>query len=469
MAAGEPAKASEWSIFGTDGVRDRAREGLLSPSSVERIAGATVSALREKGAFPEDFPPGRGGAVAIARDTRESGEDLCRQISEVFSRLGHAVVDLGVLPTPGAAWVASAWPEVLLGVVVSASHNPAEYNGIKLVAPTGAKISPGFEAAVSAAYRAGEVAPSRGAPGRIEDRSATAFEEYATWLAGSCRRPERLRGRVVALDGANGAACRVAPEVFRRLGMDVRSIGVSPDGRNINLECGALEPERLARHVVDVQACVGFCFDGDGDRVIPVTSGGRVLNGDHVLFLAGRRYHEEGRLPRRTVVATVMSNVGLEIALASSGLELLRTDVGDRNVYLAMVAGGHPLGGEQSGHLIFLDDSATGDGVLAALRLLDVLDGSLDLEAEASAVKSYPQVLKNVRVREKVPLDALPAVAAAVEAAEARLGGEGRVVLRYSGTEPLARVMLEGPDAVLVESLADSICAAIRRSLPGSA
>jgi phosphoglucosamine mutase len=306
-------------------------------------------------------------------------------------------------------------------------------------------------------------------PGRVADRSAEAREQYVRRLVEVPRRPGRLRGRTVALDLANGATYAVAPEVFRRLGMQVVAMGASPDGLNINRGCGALHPEGLAKLVLDSRADVGFCFDGDGDRMIPVTRSGAVLDGDHVLYLAGKHFGRAGRLREPLVVATSMSNVGLEVALRAEGLGLLRTDVGDRNVYLAMVERRLPVGGEQSGHIIFLEDALTGDGILAALKLLDLLEGdALDLDGETAPMRRYPQLLRNVRVPEKVPFERLPLVGEAVKAAEARLDGEGRVVLRYSGTEPLARVMIEGPDQSTVEALVKSVCDAIRESLPGS-
>ena len=456
-------------VFGTDGVRDRAGEGYLSAESVKKLIAATARTLEERAGFPDDFPAGRDRAVVITRDTRGSGQGLSQAVASEFSNAGYSVMDLGILPTPGAAWIAAAWKEVTLGVVISASHNPAEYNGIKFVAPSGAKISPDFERAVSAAYWRDERPRPAGAAAPIRDRSGEAFELYVDSLTRHARKPARLRGRRVALDCANGAAYRVAVEVFRRLGMLVDSMGTAPNGTNINEGCGALHPEGLARLVTEGGAAVGFCFDGDADRMIPVTAAGTVLDGDHVLYLAGRSYLRAGQLPGRTVVATTMSNIGLEIALRTQELRLLRTDVGDRNVYLAMVEGSHPVGGEQSGHIIFLDDARTGDGVLAAVRLLDLLEGdALDLAIEAAPVRRYPQLLRNVRVTSKPHFDDLPLVQEAVGRAESRLNGNGRIVLRYSGTEPLARVMIEGPDAATVEELVDGVCAAIRRSIPGS-
>jgi len=454
-------------IFGTDGIRDRPGEGYLAEEAIGRLVRAAAFVLRNRGIFPEDFPPGTGDVVLIGRDTRASGTEISSALAEGFSRCGHPVVDVGVLPTPGVAFLSSRWPGVGLGVVVSASHNPAEYNGIKFVAPTGSKISPGFEDAVSAAFFRGLSGGPKAACGKVESRAGEALEAYVDHLVRLPREPERLKGHRVALDLANGATFQVAPEVFRRLGLTVEVIADDPDGHNINKDCGTLHPEALARQVSSDGASFGFCFDGDGDRVIPVTRRGRILDGDHVLLFSGRHYLRCGRLPLRTVVATVMSNVGLEIALKRDGIELHRTDVGDRNVYQAMIAEGHPVGGEQSGHIIFLEDARTGDGILAAIRCLDVLEGAaLDLESESLALVRYPQILRNVRVAHKRELEELPAVSEAVREARLALSDRGRVLLRYSGTEPMLRVMVEGPDASMIEALSDSICETIRRSIP---
>jgi phosphoglucosamine mutase len=312
---------------------------------------------------------------------------------------------------------------------------------------------------VSEAYWDGLRPPRPRFRGRLEKRESDAFEAYADHLARACQDPSRLRGRRVVLDVSNGAAYRVAPEVFRRLGLEVIALADRPDGQNINKDCGALHPEGLAVRLQREAAAFGFSFDGDGDRVIPVTSRGTVLDGDHVLLAAGRHYLRAGKLPHRTVVATVMSNIGLEVSLRADGIDLLRTDVGDRNVYLAMVERGHPVGGEQSGHILLLEHARTGDGILAALRTLDMVGG--DLEGLAAGMRRYPQVLRNVRVRDKVKLESLPAVQDVVREAKAVLGAQGRVLLRYSGTEPLLRIMIEGPDHGLIASLTDGICRAI--------
>lgn len=460
-------RASPPSIFGTDGIRDCPGTGFLSDDALARIVAATAFALGKRREFPSDFPGGEGRTVVIARDTRGSGGHIRDALSGGFASHGYDILDVGVLPTPGAALVASMWPGVALGVVVSASHNPAEYNGIKFVGPTGAKISPEFEQRVSDAFWSQQLPSPAHRSGRVSSRESEAFEAYVAHLRRACRRPERLEGHKVALDLANGATFLAAPEVFRRLGMKVETMAHEPDGSNINAGCGALHPASLATFTTRIQASCGFCFDGDGDRMIPVSRQGKILSGDHVLFLAAKGYQRSGGLPRGTVVTTVMANVGLELALREHDIGLLRTDVGDRNVFLAMVEGGHPIGGEQSGHLIFLDDARTGDGILAAVKLLDVLEGDpLSLGAEALEMNCYPQVIKNVRVSSKPPLEALADLTRAVGEARSRLGKDGRVFLRYSGTEPLLRVMLEGPDQELIEALAEGICEAVRKSIP---
>lgn len=456
------------SIFGTDGVRDRPGTGYLEERAVRRIAAAAAEAAGRSSEFREDFPRGPGRLVVVGRDTRASGPALVGTLAEAFLSLGWDVADAGVLPSPGVARLASLWDGVAFAVVVSASHNPADYNGIKFFAPTGAKVSPAFELAVSEAFwRGGGPRPAR-RPGRLSDRAEEAFEMYVRSLVSACRRPERLRGRTVCVDGANGAAFRAGPETFRRLGLRVREIACEPDGSNINLGCGALHPEAVASSVRDQRSDFGFSFDGDGDRAIAVAASGKILDGDHMLFLAGKSYLREGRLPRRTVVATVMSNLGLEVALRERGIALERTEVGDRAVYLAMVRGGHPVGGEQSGHLIFLDRARTGDGLLSAVSCLDMLEGdALDLEGETAALRRCPQVLRNVPIPGRPALDSLPEVAEALGRARAALGPDGRVLLRYSGTEPVLRVMVEGADRDLVEEIGAALCESVRKSLPG--
>ncbi len=454
-------------LFGTDGVRDKAGQGLLADDSVRRILEATARVLSQPENFPVDFPVGRvGSRVLVGRDTRDSGPHLLKLIAQTLGARGFGVVDVGVLPTPGVAHLASRAQDAALGIVLSASHNPAADNGVKFFSPVGAKVSPEFERAVEEAFARVDAVEVR-ATSDPEDRAAQGRADYVDHLVASCWNPSRLRGRRIALDTANGATYRVAPEVFRRLGMVVDVIGDAPDGFNINAGTGATHPEALAERLTGEGggATIGLCFDGDGDRMIPITKTGQVLDGDFVIALAARYFLANGRLPTKTLVATSMSNIGLELALRDQQLQLLRTDVGDRNVYDAMVAGGHPIGGEQSGHTIFLDDAPTGDGILSGIRLLDVLQtDDLDLDAESAIMRRFPQLIQNVEVDEKVPFAELAGVLEAVQRVEERLGAEGRVVLRYSGTEPLARVMVEGPNHESTQSSADEICAAIEAS-----
>jgi phosphoglucosamine mutase len=447
-------------IFGTDGVRDKFGHGFLTPGSIARLLRATTAVLEHRGDFSRDFPGEKSSAercrVIVGRDTRASGEDIGGVVALTLKNHAYHVVDVGVVPTPGVAYLLSTKPDSALGIVISASHNPAEYNGIKFFAPTGAKVSPEFEDAVSSAYWSESAGAMR--DGGTPESDPGAVDAYVDYLVAACRNPDALKGRRVALDTAHGATHDVAPRVFRALGAEVSTLGDQPNGENINAVCGALYPENLAKEVVARNAVYGFCFDGDGDRMIPVTESGDVLDGDITLAITGRHLQSEGRLPLKTVVATVMSNLGLEKSLAECDIELLRTPVGDRHVYESMVAEGHPVGGEQSGHLIFLDDALTGDGTLAALRLVDSL-ASFDwsLGGASRVMKRYPQILVNYDVARKIALDDTPEVQDVIRLAEKALDGEGRIVLRYSGTEPLLRVMVEGPESGLIERVARQI------------
>lgn len=459
-------------IFGTDGIRDRAGIGFLEPAQVRRVVRATAASLPDRAKFPRDFPqdvvPATARTIVLGRDTRASGEWLADLIGETFCTLGYHVVDVGVIPTPGVAHTVSRRDDGVLGVMISASHNPAEYNGIKFLAPTGAKVSPAFEDEVSAAFWNDRRPPSL-ADGGLE-RAPRLVDDYVRWLVSLSHHPHGLRGRRVVLDSANGATSGVAARVFEALGASVIAVADRPDGENINRDCGALHPDGLARRVIEEGAFAGFAFDGDGDRMIPVSETGQVLDGDFTLAITARYLMGRGELPTRTVVATVMSNLGLEKATVECGLRLLRTPVGDRHVYEVMRDAGHVLGGEQSGHTIFLADALTGDGLLAALRLVDSLEiEGWSLERSSRIMRRYPQILLNYRVSEKIPLEDLPAVQAAVREAEVALAGDGRIVLRYSGTEPLARVMIEGPESGLIGQLAERIGQAVVESVDAGA
>ena len=417
-------------FFGTDGIRGRAGEPPLTPEFVLRLGQAAGSVLRGRAPRP---------TVLIGKDTRESGDLLEAALAAGLLSQGVAVEHLGVLPTPAVAYL-TAELEADAGVVISASHNPYQDNGIKFFGPGGTKLSDEAEL-------------------EIERRLEGAFETRAIGTVRNHREAERLYtdrlvhlgprldGLRVAMDTANGATYRVAPRVFQRLGAEVFAVFNTPDGRNINKGCGSTHPEVLQRVVREGGFDVGVAFDGDGDRVILADAKGRIVHGDHVLYINALARGEP------LVVGTVMSNLGLERAFERRGVEFVRTPVGDRYVYEALRERGGRLGGEQSGHVLFLDHLPTGDGLQTALLTLDaVLRSGRPLEAWVDELTLYPQRLVNVPVRDKQAVMAHPELAAWIAEAERRLG-EGRVNVRPSGTEPLVRIMVEAPDPERVDEV----------------
>ena len=369
----------------------------------------------------------------------------------------------GLITTPGVAYLTRT-RDFVAGVMISASHNPYQDNGIKIFDHSGFKLPDQQELAMEQTtfevLRGGQSVPM---PARLSpDPGLDAA--YADFLASTmgCRL-DRLR---VVLDCANGAACEIAPELFKRLGAQVESISCTPDGRNINLNCGALHVEALREHVIASGADVGVAFDGDADRCMMISKSGKLIDGDAVLLIAATAMHSEGKLPADTVVATVMSNLGLERALQARGIHMLRTQVGDKYVLEEMIRRGAVLGGEQSGHVIFTQSATTGDGLLTALRVLEIVSSSgKSLDELTADLTIYPQTLVNVRVSERRPLADLPAVQEEIRKAEAEFAGAGRVLVRFSGTEPLARVMVEGENLEQVHSVAARIADAIRVEL----
>lgn len=445
-------------LFGTDGVRGIAN-GDLTPELVFRLGRAGASLLSE----------GRRRArILIGRDTRLSGPVLEAALAAGIASAGADAVAVGVIPTPAVAALVRR-RGVAGGVMISASHNPAEYNGIKFFGSDGYKFPDEVEDRVEAMLgEAGEgPRPTGGDLGRIE-ADPDGAEEYLRSVTEAVS--GGLHGLRIVLDCAHGAACRVAPELFRRLGARVTVIHDAPDGLNINRGCGSTHPEALQEAVVREGAHAGLAFDGDADRVIAVDERGGVVDGDRMLAVAGLHLKRRGRLPHDTVVATVMSNLGLERALEAEGIRLHRTRVGDRYVLEAMREGGYVLGGEQSGHVIFLEHATTGDGILTGAQLLSILRASgRPLSELAGVVRRYPQVLVNVEVagngRLADRLAGNAAVREAIAAAEGALEGRGRVLVRPSGTEPLVRVMVEGEDEPRVRAAAEDLAAAIRRAL----
>ena len=438
--------------FGTDGVRGRANEYPMTADFALRLGAAAGRFFRRDGSAAH--------RVVIGKDTRLSGYMFENALTAGFTSTGMNVLLLGPVPTPAVGLLTKSM-RADVGVMISASHNPHEDNGIKFFGPDGFKLSDEAEAEIEAALDADMVpaeASSIGRAKRIDDGRFRYMERVKTTLPTHLR----LEGLKVVIDCANGAAYRAAPEVLWELGADVIPLGVSPNGRNINDGCGSTAPELAARTVRETGADVGICLDGDADRVILIDETGAVADGDQLMALLAGRWAADGRLHEGTLVATVMSNLGLERFLAGRGLRLERTPVGDRYVVEAMRKGGWNLGGEQSGHIVMTDYATTGDGLLAALQFLSEMAMTGRRASElARQFERVPQKLKNVRFTAGArPLET-DGVRAAIAAAEARLQGAGRLLIRKSGTEPLIRVMAECEDEALLARVVDDVVEAV--------
>ncbi len=443
-------------LFGTDGIRAVAGQSPLDASTVYAIGLALAHTLAVKTPVPR---------VLLGMDTRESSDWIAATLTAGLTDGGALVESAGVITTPAVAFLTHTH-RFAAGVVISASHNPWQDNGIKLFGPDGYKLPDAVELAIEDEifHQIANLTtlPQQTVPPEVNEADRA---EYVRFLLASVSGLS-LDGRRVIVDCANGAASPVAPQLFSDLGGEVIITHSSPNGRNINENCGALHPEVVAAQVKLRQASMGITFDGDADRALFADENGCVVNGDAVLLLAGRDLQSRGLLTNSTVVATTMSNMGLEAALKRSGIQMLRAAVGDKYVLEQMVATGAALGGEQSGHIIFAGRSTTGDGLLTALLLLDIVHRSGKSLAELVAdLKVFPQVIVNVKVREKKPLEGIPTVVAAIRAAEVELADSGRVVIRYSGTEALARVMIEAESEPLMRHHADTIAAIIRAEL----
>ena len=447
-------------LFGTDGIRSVAGQYPLDAATVYA---AGVALAHHLGSNPR---------VLIGQDTRESSNWIAATLTAGLTSAGASVESAGVITTPAVACLTRAH-NFSAGIVISASHNPWQDNGIKLFGPDGYKLPDSTELAIETEiFR--HLASSTENGERTTDNAPPPIDEsmrleYIQFLLAAVPGLS-LDGRCLVIDCANGAASAIAPQLFAELnangGGEVLLTHASPDGRNINEGCGALHPQVVAAEVVKHNASLGITFDGDADRALFADSNGKVVNGDAVLLLAARHLKSLGLLANDTVVATTMSNMGLEAALRRSEIKMLRAPVGDKYVLEQMQATGAVLGGEQSGHIIFAGRSTTGDGLLTALLLLDIVHRSGRTLAELTAdLKTFPQVIVNVHVREKRPLDQIAPVAAAIAAAEAELADSGRVVIRYSGTEALARVMIEAESESAMQHHAQAIAAAIRAEL----
>ena len=438
-------------LFGTDGVRGVAGTFPLDEPTVERIGAALARTLTREGRPPR---------VVIGRDTRASGPDIEAALTRGIESQGGTVDRGGVLTTPAVACVTRTLGYDA-GVVISASHNPFRDNGIKVFSGEGFKLPDALEMEIERQVldepAKGAASPAAGAAGKGNGGGRHIDAEalrntYLDALKAAVPNGTSFAGRRLVLDCAHGAASDLAPRLFRSLGAEVVALNDAPDGCNINEGCGALHPERLGREVARQQAWLGLAFDGDADRCLPVDATGRVLDGDYVLCLAARDLRRAGRLHGDATVGTVMTNLWLERALEEDGIRVIRAAVGDKYVLEEMQKGGFILGGEQSGHVIFLERATTGDGLLTGLMLMELLQRTgQDLAAWASTITPCPQILVNVPVRERPALDSHPVIGPAIAAEEKRLAGSGRVLVRYSGTEPKARIMVEGEPRSAVE------------------
>jgi phosphoglucosamine mutase len=439
-------------LFGTDGIRGRADEYPLDRPTTFGLGLALAKWIGSNHLESSE--------VVIGMDTRESGPWIAEHVAGGLERGGARARFAGLITTPGLAHVTKTGP-FAAGVMISASHNPYHDNGLKIFDHSGFKLPDAQEENLE--QHIFEWAATKASPAPVRVAIDEGIDQsYVDHLAGTFS--AGLKGMRVVMDAANGAATHLGPALFKKLGAEVDCIHCSPDGRNINLDCGSQHLSSLRARVLETGADLGMAFDGDADRAMFISHAGKVIDGDAVLFLTGLWLKQSRGL--KEVIATSMSNIGLEVALQRHGIGLIRTNVGDKYVLEEMIKRDAPLGGEQSGHVIFRDFATTGDGLLTALRVCQIIrESGRDLDALTSELEIFPQLLVNVRVKERKPLEQLPAVQEQIREAEAEFQQEGRVVVRFSGTEPLARVMVEGPTNARVEFRAQAIAGAIRAEL----
>jgi len=446
-------------LFGTDGMRARAGEFPLDPETVRVIGASLAEHLQEQ--------TGSRPRIVIGRDTRESGPSIEAALTAGAQSVGAAVESAGVITTPGVAFLARSLPADA-GVVISASHNPFYDNGIKIFAPSGRKLDDATERRIEADIAEGRFRSSEARTEVPPDRAAAASlrEKYLEYLRHEVAHELTLRDLQIVIDCANGAACELAPQLFNDLGACVTAIHNRPDGRNINLGCGSLHIEGLQQRVAAERANLGVAFDGDADRALFVDEAGNFVDGDATMWVLGNYLQSRGELEQQLIVSTVMTNLGLEVALRARDIRLARTDVGDKYVLDELLRSQAVLGGEQSGHIIFPRISLAGDGIITAINLVRVMrELGKPLSQLVLGFTRFPQVLLNVRVREKIPFESLPPVQAKAHQIEQELGDRGRLLLRYSGTEPLARVMIEGEDKQQVQGSAEKLAAVIKAEI----
>src|ERR1700723_2751549 len=445
-------------LFGTDGIRGIPGEYPLDDSTLDRVGLALGNYLRLEARRGNEKP-----SVLIGRDTRESGPHIAERIACGLAAGGAKPVSAGVLTTPGVAWLVNR-EGFAAGVVISASHNPYHDNGVKLISSSGMKFPDAVEAELEKSILAKKGGSSAMVKGKLTNDEKL-DDDYLAGLRAAVLPGANFAGMKIVMDCANGAASKLAPKLFRSLGADVIAIHDSPNGRNINADCGSLHPEEMQKRMAQSGASLGVAFDGDADRAIFASGSGRLVDGDGVLLVAGRYLKSAGKLKGDVIVGTTMANLGLERALEKSGLKLTRTAVGDRYVLEEMLRTGANLGGEQSGHILFLDDATTGDGMLTAIKLASIIALQGPLDELLTDLKIFPQKIVNVRVKSKPPLESLPEVSRLLADAEKALGKSGRVVLRYSGTEPLARVMVEAEHDDDVTRWTQALADALREAI----
>lgn len=450
-------------LFGTDGVRGIANQHPMTGEMAMSIGRAAAYLLGER----DHRGQPKQTKVVIGKDTRLSGYMLENALAAGFCSMGARVFLVGPLPTPGIAFITRSM-RADIGVVISASHNAYQYNGIKIFDQNGYKMSDELESKIEVTMKSGELEKCRptmdliGKANRIDD----AIGRYIVYLKDTFPNELTLDGIRVVLDCANGAAYKVAPIVLDELGAEVFSMGVSPNGLNINDHVGAVYPQAMCKAVHEHRAEIGISLDGDADRVILSDENGEIVDGDQILAICGTYMLQQGTLAGSTVVATPMSNMGLQIALKKAGGKLVQAQVGDRYIVEEMKKNAYNLGGEQSGHVVFLNHGTTGDGLLAALKILAIMRRTGKPLSELKKVMThYPQVLENIPVRVKEDLKKFPKIQTVIKKIESALGENGRVLVRFSGTEPLARVMVEGEDFVTIQAYAEEIASAIRTQL----
>ena len=444
-------------LFGTDGVRGVANIYPMTTEIAMQIGRGIAFLVKDRN---------HGHRIVIGKDTRISGYMIENALAAGICSMGVDVLLSGPLPTPGIAFITTSM-RADAGVVISASHNPFQDNGIKIFSKTGFKLPDQLEADIEDLIFSQKMAALRptadevGRAFRLDDVRG----RYIVFLKNTFPKNYTLDGFHIVLDCAHGATYNVAPHVFEELGARVTKIGIQPDGKNINHECGALHPEVMAEKVKLLGADLGIALDGDGDRLIVSDEKGNIVDGDHIMAICASDLMSRKKLKKKTLVSTVMSNMGLELAMEQMGGKMVRTSVGDRYVVEEMRQKKYSFGGEQSGHLIFLEHNTTGDGILAALQLLAIMIKRKKPVSElATIMESFPQVLKNVRTAKRMDLELIPDFQTTMKSMEDKLGSDGRILVRLSGTEPVVRVMLEGKDYDIIDTMADELCDLIRRA-----